>query len=983
MTTHFTATTTADFDNDITDIDGGPDSAPNTAYFIALSTGISVGNIALTLPSGSSLEIDGPGFLVVGSGDALTVTGALTLNAPVTGAVVLDGSMLTIDAVTDTGGIQGGGAFTGTIVGETVTDAVVTDGTVTTTAQIAIHLTGGTVTNQANGAISGGTYGVVFDGTGTLGNTGSVSGGTVGAYFSANGTLNNSAAGASVEGSENGVDIIGAATVTNSGTIEATTSDAVFAGSGTVTNGSATQTGAKIETQGSNAVEIDGAGTVGNDGQIVSSDVAGIYLGSGTVDNGLDSSAALIQGAEFGVLVATGSGTVVNDGKIMLAGTPSGMGSEIAVVLEDGGSVTNGATAATATGSALIAGSDYGISILGAAGTVDNTGTVTGSVATDLEAGGTVVNGFSAGVGSITGTTFGVRVIGSGDAASVTNAGSITGQVGVDFFDSSGSATGTLIDSGSIVSTAGATGTAVDFGDGAERLVLQTGFAITGIVQGGQGMGDVTTLELAGGTSGAFTGVTGGAGAITGKFNFLAVTAIDIDGGATWSFSGTEAVASLQVGGNAVIGGALDVTALTDAAGTLQIAANGRLELGAATGHGNTIAFGAGATLKIDTAAQFGSGQGSTASYSGDTISGFGLGKFIDLANVSYATATLQSFNAATGVAQITDGTHVADLTFAAGTSGLPGMLSLHADANGGTLVESAACYCAGTRIATPGGQTPVEELRIGDAVLTADGRQVPVRWIGWRRVDFRALPDCAPVRIAAHAFQPNQPGRDLFVSPEHAVYYQGVLVPAGRLAGCRGIATDDTIEATTYYHVELPEHAILLAEGLPCESWLDTGNRSMFENARTVAIRFNERRTADEAWAERSCAPLVTGGPALEALRRRLGAEPAATIAIGGPGEYRVTLAPGSTEIHLTSGAGFAPGDARALGAAISRISLDGDAIALTDGRLCRGFHPAEAGWRWTDGEGCIQLERSDAERVLIAEVSSVVAQPERRAGA
>ena len=33
------------------------------------------------------------------------------------------------------------------------------------------------------------------------------------------------------------------------------------------------------------------------------------------------------------------------------------------------------------------------------------------------------------------------------------------------------------------------------------------------------------------------------------------------------------------------------------------------------------------------------------------------------------------------------------------------------------------------------------------------------------------------------------------------------------------------------YYHVELNEHAILLAEGLPAESYLDTGNRGFFAN--------------------------------------------------------------------------------------------------------------------------------------------------------
>jgi hypothetical protein len=70
-----------------------------------------------------------------------------------------------------------------------------------------------------------------------------------------------------------------------------------------------------------------------------------------------------------------------------------------------------------------------------------------------------------------------------------------------------------------------------------------------------------------------------------------------------------------------------------------------------------------------------------------------------------------------------------------------------------------------------------------------------------------------------------------------------------------------------------------------------------------------------------------------------------------------------------------------RPLGAAISRILLDGHDIELTDGRLCRGFHAAEAGWRWTDGQGCIKLARSDAAREVIAEVSSIAPRAGRSA--
>jgi hypothetical protein len=875
MTTNFTATSPSDFDSDIADINDGPDSAANTAYTIALSDGITVVGQALTLPSGASLEIDGPGFLVISAGDTLTVTGALTLDAPVTGDIQLDNGTLTIGAVTSSGGIQGGGIDSGGISGLTATDSVVNNGAVSTTESVAVHLTGGTVSNNGGATISGAEYGVVFDQGGTLVNGGSISGGGDGVYLSSGGTVNNDAAGAVISGAENGVVVLGAATVINGGTIEATTSDAVYVLSGTVTNGSVSDTTALIETAGFDAVEMDGAGTITNDGRIISFDVAGVYLGSGEVDNGLDASTALIQGAEFGVLVASGAGTVKNDGFILLSGMPSSQsGSEIGVALEDGGTVVNGAATATATTGAEIAGVDYGVAILGASGSVSNTGTITANLGTDgvgvdLEVGGTVVNGPAAGVGSITGTLFGVRVIGSGVTGSVTNAGTITGQVGVDFFDANGSAIGTLTDSGVIESSEGATGTAVRFGDGAERLVLQSGYSITGIVQGGTAAGDVTTLELAGGTIGAFTGVTGGNGAITGQFSFQNVTALVIDSGASWSFGGTESIASLQVGGDATVGGNLDVASLTDDTGGIQLSANGTLELGSATGHGNTITLTTGSTLKLDQAASFGAGQG-MASYSGDTIAGFGQGKFVDLADVSYSTAVLQSYDAATGVAQISDGTHTADLTFAS----LPGPLSLHSDLNGGTLVESVACYCAGTRIATPGGEVAVEALRIGDAVLTADGRAEPVHWIGRRGYGGRFLAGrrhLLPIRFAAGSLGGGLPRRDLLVSPSHAMLLDGMLVPAEVLCGLPGITQVPALQQVTYFHIELRQHEAILAEGAASETFVDDDSRMLFHNASDYARLYPQQAApAAPIW----CAPRVTHGYGLEMVRRRLRAQ-------------------------------------------------------------------------------------------------------------
>ncbi|GGL50765.1 Hint domain-containing protein [Wenxinia marina] len=143
----------------------------------------------------------------------------------------------------------------------------------------------------------------------------------------------------------------------------------------------------------------------------------------------------------------------------------------------------------------------------------------------------------------------------------------------------------------------------------------------------------------------------------------------------------------------------------------------------------------------------------------------------------------------------------------------------------------SPVCFAAGTRIAVPGGERPVEEIAVGDLVMTLDGGARPVRWRGGRRWTGQGA--FAPVRIAA-ATLGNR--RDLYVSRQHRLYLTGwraelffglpgVLVPAVRLVdGDRiALAPCDSVE---YHHLLLDDHHLLLAEGTPAES-LYLGDRA------------------------------------------------------------------------------------------------------------------------------------------------------------
>ena len=192
-------------------------------------------------------------------------------------------------------------------------------------------------------------------------------------------------------------------------------------------------------------------------------------------------------------------------------------------------------------------------------------------------------------------------------------------------------------------------------------------------------------------------------------------------------------------------------------------------------------------------------------------------------------------------------------------------------------LTETVPCFRAGTRIATPEGEICVEALRVGDAVLTIDGAAAPIRWIGARQIDCLRHPYPArvhPVRIAAHAFADNQPRRDLYLSPDHAILSEGVLIPVKHLVNGRNLR-QVRLGAVAYVHIELERHAVILAEGLAAETYLDTGDRASFANGGEVTALHPAwgARTGDVALAMEALgyAPLRVSGIEVSRLRARL----------------------------------------------------------------------------------------------------------------
>ena len=184
------------------------------------------------------------------------------------------------------------------------------------------------------------------------------------------------------------------------------------------------------------------------------------------------------------------------------------------------------------------------------------------------------------------------------------------------------------------------------------------------------------------------------------------------------------------------------------------------------------------------------------------------------------------------------------------------------------------ACFLRGTHVLTSQGEVLVEALRAGDLVATLSNGFVPVRAVRTRSfTKAEAGADkVRPVRIGVGALGNNVPHRDLYVSPDHSMFLDGVLVPAQLLLNGQTITQPPRPMAIDYIHVEVEPHDIIIAEGAASESYLDIGNQGHFGKPGVISLfPASEPKTWEDA-----CAPLVLGGPKLAAIRATLAAHAA-----------------------------------------------------------------------------------------------------------
>ncbi len=336
----------------------------------------------------------------------------------------------------------------------------------------------------------------------------------------------------------------------------------------------------------------------------------------------------------------------------------------------------------------------------------------------------------------------------------------------------------------------------------------------------------------------------GGTATITAIGSVLSSVTVDVQGGDLTASSGLVASALSGLTVNLSYGGAFG-----NGNGLISLLSNTKINYG--TGGGTFIANAGGKLINL----------------SGLSITGFGSSA--DKIEFENVTAPLQSYtisysflsNSET-ITLYSDKGHTAEIgsvtikgklldtgAFVAGGTGPLGITESGSGTDWKITFDPAPgstvpCFLGQTRIATPDGMKPVEGLKIGDLVLTDDGAAVPVRWIGRRTVStvFADPLRVMPVRIRAGALGDNLPLQDLLISPDHALLIGDVLTNAGALVNGVSILREREMPRNfVYYHVEVDAHALILAEGVSAETFIDHVDRMAFDNWAEHAAIFGD----------------------------------------------------------------------------------------------------------------------------------------------
>jgi T5SS/PEP-CTERM-associated repeat protein len=548
------------------------------------------------------------------------------------------------------------------------------------------------------------------------------------------------------------------------------------------------------------------------------------------------------------MLVGTGGGTLANINAAVLTLDNSSTLTEasyaqIGVASGSNGtvSVTNGAQWNIGVGAG-----QPGFLAVGQAGTgdltIDGGGVAVGGGGTITVAGTSSVVPYAVDIGVSTGATGAVNITGPG--------ASLSGEADIRVGDA-GNGSLAVSDNADVHAVLGnldigGSDSSANGGDGVVSIATGGSFGVDDnmfVWQGSSISVDATSVLTIGGSS-----------TVAGRLNIDLNHALTGDGVVNASVVDNGSIVASS-------GSTLEITGSVTGSGAFTIAAATTLRLDAAPAADIPVTFGSGISERLILE--------SPGTAFANQILGLDDGDIIELAGLSIVSANVTT--GGTVAVHETGGASylLSDVGFATDTS--QSFVIGHDAATGNDFIQ-VACFLAGTHIETECGAIPVEALCLGDKVrnLLSRGNN-EIIWIGRRHIDCRRHPRpelVRPIRIASGAFGPGLPRRDLYLSPDHSLYLEGILIPVKYLVNGLNIV-QTTLDEVTYYHVALPRHDVLLAEGLPTESHLDIADRVNFENSGGVGVLYPD--FASRLWEAEACAPLVVTGPQLQAVRRKL----------------------------------------------------------------------------------------------------------------
>jgi len=691
---------------------------------------------------------------------------------------------------------------------------------------------------------------------------------------------------------------------------------------------------------GGTGVQISGPGALNNSGEIFGgSGGVGALGGGGLGGGGGSGGTGLTVGANVSVsnigIILGGAGGAGNSG-IGIGGGTGGVGgagvSELrGLNFTNQGTIAGGEGGEGGAGDALFGsgGGGGGGGTGGAGGTLDGAGLFINN------------NKITGGAGAV------------GGAGNINGAGGVGGAGGEGLSISDNSV---VFNNGSIIGGAGGGGgsggplggSAGADGNGGAGVAIASNATLFnfGLIEGGTG-GGKGTLD---------TNILS---------NNLAFTPADeIDGlgvylnGGTLTNAGTIAGGAFQVAvkfgtapgmlivepGAVFIG---DVDANASAGDTLELTGTsfGKLSgVGTSVEQFDTISFASGSQWSVEgDCTGLASGQDIVGMSQGDTIILDGIAE--TGINASFQNG-LELVGSETVTVNIAGAVHAND--FDVTTDGHNTTIAMDVDP---------PCLARGTQVLTPSGNVVIEKLRQGDLITTISDGDSPILWIGRRRMNLRGHPRpevVQPICFYQDSIADGVPQSDLLLSPDHALYLGGLLIPAKTFVN--GATIVQLIRTSvTYYHIELSNHGIIFAEGAPVETYLETGNRGAFENGgKPVQLHPDFAQTLREA---KGYAPFAETGPIVESVRQTI--LDRAGIKTTCDPDLRIHYKDGDAIIETRSAVpaeiSADPRDRRRLGVKISEIKIGKKILPANHHALSEGWHDPEPDGRWTDGKAVI----------------------------